>query len=238
MNKHNEGYEYGQHQLSKNKNHQLAADFIKNYLQLDDSIFSHADDCYYLDNYCHIEKRGGHRYLRPSCCSKFVLQQGKHLFYDYEWSYSYHGTHPKNVQSIVKYGLKIPGNNAGNVKISVANGSVYGNGIYSAKIPLYAQLYAPCVQWQGKYVQTIFMLRKDAKRTNITDIEACYTASMIGRNDVHKLYDGQISSDEIQWVTNDESAVVLHSILIKVHDTDPTSNGGEYYKVAQILDGK
>lgn len=237
MNRRNEGYEYGQNQLNQNAKHLFAADFIRNYLKLDDSIFSHDDDCYYLNNYCHIEKRGGHRYLRPSHCSKFVLQQGKHLFFDYEWSYSYHGTDPKNVQSIIKHGLKIPGNSAGGKKISVANGSAYGNGIYSAKIPIYSQLYAPCVQWKGKHVQTIFMLRKDAKRTELTDIEACYTAGMIGRYDIHKLYDGEISSDEIQWVTKDETAVVLHALLIKVHDSDPLGPNGEYNKIAKILDG-
>ena len=238
MNKNNEGYLYGPSELSKTKQHLFAIDFIRDYLQLDDSIFSHPDDCYYLNNYCHIEERGGHRYLRPSHCSKFVLQQGKHLFHNYEWSYSYHGTAPKNVQSIIRYGLKIPGNTAGNVQIKVENGSAYGNGIYSAKIPLYAQLYAPCVQWRGKYVQTVFMLRKDAKRTNVTDIEGCYTQSMIGRLDLHELYDNKIANDEIQWITNDESAVVLHALLIKVHDINPVEKNGEYYNVAKILDKK
>ncbi|CAF1372123.1 unnamed protein product [Adineta steineri] len=238
MNKNNEGYEYGSRQLNQNKKHSFATDFIHDYLQLDDSMFSHRDDCYYLNNHCHIEERGGHRYLRPSHCSKFVLKQGKHLFHDYTWSYSYHGTSPKNVDSIVKYGLKIPGNSAGNVKINVANGSAFGNGIYSAKIPLYSQLYAPPVQWQGKYVQTIFMLRKDAKRTNITDIEGCYTQSMLGRSDIHKLYDGKIANHEIQWMTVDESAVVLHALLIKVHDSNPMAEGGEYEIVGKILDEK
>jgi len=138
----------------------------------------------------------------------------------------------------VKYGLKIPGNTAGSEKIEVANGSAYGNGIYSAKIPLYAQLYAPCVKWHGKYVQTVFMLRKDAKRTEITDIEGCYTQSMIGRVDIHKLYDGKIASNEIQWMTKDESAVVLHALLIKVHDINPIKNDGEYVKIVKILDEK
>jgi hypothetical protein len=224
--------------LKKNTRHLFAIDFIRDYLQLDDSVFSHPDDCYYLNNYCHIEERGGHRYLRPSHCSKFVLMQGKHLFYNYTWSYSYHGTDPKNVQSIIKYGLKIPGNSAGSEKVVIANGSAYGNGIHSAKIPLYAQLYAPCIKWRGKYVQTIFMVRKDAKRTDITDIEGCYTQCMIGRVDIHKLYDGKITSNEIQWMTKDESAVVLHALLIKVHDTDPVKDDGEYGKIAKILDGK
>ena len=238
MNKHNEGYEYGPHELSRNQRHSFASDFLRDYLQLDHSIFSHPDDCYYLNNYCHIEQRGGHRYLRPSHCSKFVLNQGKHLFYDYTWSYSYHGTSPKNVKSILNYGLKIPGHTAGGTKIKVANGSAYGNGIYSSKIPLYAQLYAPCVNWRGKYFQTIFMLRKDAKKTIITDIEGCYTQGMIGRTDLHKLYDGAIASNEIQWMTTDESAVILHALLIKVHDIDPVSACGEYAVVAKVLDEK
>ena len=235
MNKHNEGYEYGSRSLSANRQHLFAADFVRDYLELNDSVFSHPDDCYYLNNHCHIEERGGHRYLRPSHCSKFVFMQGKHLFNDPTWSYGYHGTSPENIKSIVKYGLKIPGNTAGNAKIEVANGSAFGNGIYSSKIPLYSQLYAPCVQWRGKYIQTILMVRKDAKRTIVTDIEGCYTQSMIGRCDIHKLYGGKIAKNEIQWMTIDESAVVLHALLIKVHDNDPAAKGGEYENVAKIL---
>ena len=58
------------------------------------------------------------------------------------------------------------------------------------------------------------------------------------RVDLHKLYDNQIANDEIQWLTKDESAVVLHALLIKVHDTDPLENGGEYYNVAKFWDEK
>lgn len=49
------------------------------------------------------------------------------------------------------------------------------------------------------------MLHKDAKRTNVTDIEGCYTQSMIGRVDLHKFYDSKIANNEIQWITKDES---------------------------------
>ncbi|CAF3304907.1 unnamed protein product [Rotaria socialis] len=235
---HNEGYEYSSNKLSRNQRHSFAAEFIRDELKLDDSVFSHQDDCYYLNNHCHIENRGGHRYIRPSNCSKFILKQGKHLFSDYTWSYSYHGTASENVKNIITYGLKIPGHTAGSMKVSVQHGSIYGAGIYSTKIPLYAQLYAPCIPWRGKYVQTIFMLRLNANKTQTVNAEGHYTAYMKGRTDIHLLYGGKIDYNEIQFMTPEDSAVVLHALLVKVHDSDPDSAGGEYDKVAQILDGK
>src|SRR5581483_7812719 len=135
----NQGYLYGRSELGRNSNYNLSYRFVKEYLGLDDSLFSHQDNCYYLSNYHHLEYRGGHRYLRPSKCSKFVLNQGYHLFYNYQWTYSYHGTNPENIDSILKYGLKSPGSFAGNKRIHSVHGATYGSGIYTSKIPLYAQ---------------------------------------------------------------------------------------------------
>ncbi|CAI2177728.1 9149_t:CDS:2 [Funneliformis geosporum] len=105
----NQGYLYGRSQLESNFEYELSRKFIKEYLMLDDSIFSHMDNCYYLENYCYIESRGGH-------------QQGKHLFYNNKWNYSYHGTFTKNVKSIIKFGLKKPGSHAGNNLIKSMHG--------------------------------------------------------------------------------------------------------------------
>ncbi|CAG8643678.1 6472_t:CDS:1 [Funneliformis mosseae] len=230
----NQGYLYGRRQLESNSEYELSRKFIKEYLMLDDSIFSHMDNCYYLENYCHIERRGGHRYLRPSKCSKFVLEQGKHLFYNYQWNYSYHGTFTENVKSIIKFGLKKPGSRAGNDIVKSKHGTVYGEGIYTSKIPLYAQQYAPTVKWLGKYIQTIFMVRQKPESIDFTNGERSYT---LGRRDIHKLYKGHISEEEIQFVCFEESSCVLHALLIKVHDKDPHSIGGEDYKIKEILDG-
>lgn len=40
------------------------------------------------------------------------------------------------------------------------HGSAYGNGIYTSKIPEYAELYADTVEFNGKYYQTVLMLKQ------------------------------------------------------------------------------
>ncbi|POG65884.1 hypothetical protein GLOIN_2v1880277 [Rhizophagus irregularis DAOM 181602=DAOM 197198] len=213
--KYNEGYLYGKRELERNSDYTMSHKFIKEYLQLDDSIFSHHDNCYYLENYSHLEYRGGHRYLRPSKCSKFVLKQGHHLFYNYQWTYSYHGTNSKNIKSILQHGLKIPGTLAGEQIVRMEHGSTYGNGIYTSKIPLYSQLYAPVIRWNGKYFQTILMVRQRSDSIDVQEGEA----------------------NEMQYVCFDESSCILHALLVKVHDYDPMdSDGGEYRKISKILD--
>jgi hypothetical protein len=234
----NEGYLYGSQELGLEPNYQLSKLFISEYLKLDENLFSFDDNCYYLKNYCHIEKRGGHRYLRASECSKFVLKSGKKLFYNDEWLYSYHGTDPKNIEKIIQYGLKVPGSKAGNDTVEVANGNSLGVGIYTSKVPLYSQLYAPLVQWKGKYFQTLFIVRQDPKSVSQSSIEGCYTTSMIGRTDIHELYGGLVSENEVQLFSTDENAHVLHALLIKVHDSHPCYSGGEYSKIGEIIDSK
>jgi hypothetical protein len=215
------GYLYGKHELGQNSDYNMSYKFVKEYLKLDDSIFSHRDNCYYLDNYRHLEIRGGHRYLRPSKCSKFVLKQGYHLFNNYQWTYSYHGTNSENIESILKHGLKIPGSFAGNNKVHSVHGTMYGLGIYTSKVPLYAQLYAPVVRWNGKYFQTILMVRQKPNSINTQEGEGTYTTSRLGCHNLHRLYNGMISSDEMQYVCFDEESCVLHALLIKVHDNHP-----------------
>ncbi|CAG8543849.1 23260_t:CDS:2 [Racocetra persica] len=213
-----EGYLYGSRSLERKSDYTVSYKFIKEYLQLDDSLFNHQDNCYYLTNYCHLENRGGHRYLRPSECSKFVLKQGSHLFYNYNWTYSYHGTDPKNIKSILQYGLKKPGSLAGDKVVKLVNGQMYGTGIYTSKIPLYSQLYAPMTSWEGKYFQTILMVRQKPNSIDTQEGEGTYTTSLLGNAEIHKLYKGKISSDEMQYICSDESSCVLHALLIKVHD--------------------
>ncbi|CAG8465188.1 11688_t:CDS:1 [Dentiscutata erythropus] len=223
----NEGYLYGAGALGRESDYTISHKFIKEYLQLDESLFSYQDNCYYLSNYCHLENRGGHR----SKCSKFVLKQGYHLFYNYEWTYSYHGTDPKNIKSILKYGLKKSGTFAGNNKIESAHGSAYGCGIYTSKVPLYSQLYAPMTKWGDKYFQTIFIVRQKPNSIDAQEGEGSYTKCMLNHTDIHKLYKGKISSDEMQYVCFDESSCVLHALLIKVHDNCDE----EYQKIINIV---
>jgi len=45
----------------------------------------------------------------------------------------FHGTAERNIKGIRKYGLRVP--NTGAAPISVANGSVHGVGVYTAKEP-------------------------------------------------------------------------------------------------------
>ncbi|CAB4415816.1 unnamed protein product [Rhizophagus irregularis] len=238
--KYNEGYLYGKRELERNSDYTMSHKFIKEYLQLDDSIFSHHDNCYYLENYSHLEYRGGHRYLRPSKCFKFVLKQGHHLFYNYQWTYSYHGTNSKNIKSILQHGLKIPGTLAGEKIVWMEHGSTYGNGIYTSKIPLYSQLYAPVIRWNGKYFQTILMVRQRSDSIDVQEGEGTYTVSTLdylNYENLHKLYKGKISANEMQYVCFDESSCILHALLVKVHDYDPMdSDGGEYRKISKILD--
>jgi hypothetical protein len=52
--------------------------------------------------------------------------------------YCYHGTRAELLKKILHEGLRIPDGK----EVKVRNGSAYGNGIYSTKIPEYAQLYA------------------------------------------------------------------------------------------------
>eukprot|EP00056_Hartaetosiga_gracilis_P004683 m.77267 g.77267 ORF g.77267 m.77267 type:complete len:232 (+) comp11910_c1_seq1:810-1505(+) len=58
---------------------------------------------------------------------------------DMELCFSFHGTPACNYDSIFKQGLKIPGSTSG---VRVANGSVYGTGIYSSSSVTTSQYYA------------------------------------------------------------------------------------------------
>jgi hypothetical protein len=48
----------------------------------------------------------------------------------------------------IKYGLHKAGDKLPDgFEIPISNGSRFGNGIYTTKIPLYAQMYASCYKW-------------------------------------------------------------------------------------------
>ncbi|CAG8729293.1 15359_t:CDS:2, partial [Racocetra fulgida] len=108
---------------------------------------------------------------------------------------------------ILQYGLKKPGSLAGDKVIKLVNGSNYGTGIYTSKIPLYSQLYAPMTSWEGKYFQTILMVRQKSDSIDTQEGEGTYSTSLLGNTNIHKLYKGKISSDEMQYVCFDENPV-------------------------------
>jgi hypothetical protein len=226
----NEGYTMG------GPEYRLALDYVRDRGFCDDSEFDHHLDCVYKRNHCHIEERGGHRFLRPSNCVKLVLKRSRSVFDDPSWLYSYHGTHPSNVSSILRYGLQPGGVNAGGQKVMTAHGGALGPGVYTSQIPLYAQLYAGYEKWRGKYVQTIFMVRQRLQTVTSDGCEGCYTTNMIGRVDVHRLYGGLIREGEVQYVTKSGYGLVLQALIIKFHDTPPEAPGGEYHKIKALLD--
>ena len=95
--------------LKNHSDHQLALRYIAEKNFLPENKYDHPNDCYYNENNCHIELRGGHRYLRPSNCSKFILKDGKQQFMEYGFQYAYHGTKNTNVSSILRSGLQPAG---------------------------------------------------------------------------------------------------------------------------------
>jgi len=233
----NKGYIYGKSALSKVKKYELAMKFIKHKGFIPENDYSHSDDCYYLANHCHIELRGGHRYLRPSNCAKFVLKTGKKHFYSNTFQYAYHGTHPKNIASIYKNGLLPSGAKLNNGQtVACNNGNAFGNGVYTSKLPLYAQMYARTEKWNGKYYQTVLMLRQDPKTLTGQSSEHAATIShVIESENVGALYGDLINKEEVIFIAKEYKSIVIQALLVKVHDTNPESVGGEYYKIREMI---
>jgi len=87
-----------------------------------------------------------------------------------------------------------------------------------------------------KYVQTILLLRQDPKSISSHGTEGCATKNMIGRKDIHLLYGDLIKADETQFLTSEYQSIVIQALLIKIHDKDPSENGGEYFEISALLD--
>merc|ERR1711991_1277618 len=111
-----------------------------------------------------------------------------------------------------------------------------GTGVYTSKLPLYAQLYSSPERWRGKYVQTVLMVRQDPRALEFSDAEGPPTAAMVGRDDLHRLYGGLVNRDEMQSIVRDESSpIIIQALLVKIHDVDPTASGGEYQQICSLL---
>lgn len=121
-------------------------------------------------------------------------------------------------------------------KIPVRNDTVFGPGVYTSKLPLYAQLYAPFEEWRGKFVQTILMMQQRLESISKYGSEGSATTSIICRDDIHRLYGGLIKDDEVQFRTQDYSNIIIQAILLKIHQTKTDSSGGEYHRIVVLLE--
>ena len=115
--------------------------------------------------------------------------------------------------------------------VNQAHGNIYGNGVYTTKIPLYAQLYATVESWKKWYVQTVVMVRQDPTTVWEKSCEGAKTRNMLGRDDFHVLYGGLVNENEIQFLAKDHKTIVLQA-LVKIHDVHPQY--GEYKDVLKI----
>jgi hypothetical protein len=238
-----EGYLVGSDMMAEEL-HQLALEYLAEKKFCPDSEFVHGMDCYYKRNHCHIENRNGARFIRPSNCSKFMLKTGAAIVAEQrkpgnpmqKWLPTYHGTDPSNVASILRHGLVPAGSAVGSGKTTkTAHGSALGTGVYTSAIPLYAQLYARPELWRGYYVQTFFMLCQHPDTIDKFGTSGKSTASIIGRDDVWKLYGGFVAEDEVQYRTSDPSQFTLCALMVKIHRQDPRSPGGEFHEVESLL---
>jgi len=59
--------------------------------------------------------------------------------------------------------------------------------------------------------------------------------NMIGRDDIHLLYGDLIKEEETQFKTEEYKTIVIQALLIKIHVQDPSTQGGEYFAVAELL---
>jgi hypothetical protein len=173
----------------------LALQYINEKKFCFDSEFNYALDCYDLDNFCHAELRGEHRFFRPSHCTKFVLRRSSTVFDNSSYLYSYHGTRSSNVASILQYGLLPGGTKIEGKTIPQSWGAALESGAYSRPRPLYAQLYAPSEKWRGYFVQTIFLLRQPATALKQSYADGHAALSMLGRSDLWRLHGGVLGPD-------------------------------------------
>ncbi len=72
------GYLYAE-QCRNHKDYEICKSFLNQWVS--DDLLSLNDSCYYLNNYDHLEVRGGHRYARPSFAFKFIIKKNKKYFH-------------------------------------------------------------------------------------------------------------------------------------------------------------
>jgi hypothetical protein len=98
-------------------------------------------------------------------------------------------------------------------------------------------LYAPLEIWRGYYVQTIVQVVQSDVNVERYDDKGCAPTSLIGRNDIGRLYGGPPRCPDLQWKSWNHLAVRTQGIIVKIHDQDPNAPGGEYHRILHSLDG-
>jgi hypothetical protein len=229
---HNKGYSCDMN----SRGAKLAREYLEAMHFCDSSAYNHSADCTYPDNFCHVDKRGDQLFFRPSSCTKFRLKAAEPYYGRSDYLTSYHGTPSSSVSSILEHGLLPAGEYIDGKMIAKRNGEALGYGVYTSPSPLYAQLYAPVERWRGYYVQTILMVRQPANDVTSYQDEGCRSSSLIGRNDIWRLYGGNLGPGQLQMRTRNYQQVVIQAVLVKIQEQDPEACGGEYYRIREALE--
>jgi hypothetical protein len=97
-------------------------------------------------------------------------------------------------------------------------------------------LYAPLEIWRGHYVQTIVQVVQSHMNVELYEDKGCAPTSLIGRNDIGRLYWGPPRCRTLQWKSWNHLAVRVQGIIVKIHDQDPYAPGGDYDRILASLD--
>lgn len=101
-------------------------------------------------------RRGGIEYHPPWGFDKLAVHWSSTSFLHvtYGWPVVYHGTNPKNLNSILRHGLLIKGGHT-----TAPHGAVYGTGVYCSPYADYAKTYASSKKVKGVNTYLVLMCR-------------------------------------------------------------------------------
>ena len=132
----------------------------------------------------------------------------------YDWNVGYHGTAVENVYSIIdEHRIMFPGDRLKNGKIlGIKHNDCFANDfngpvIYVSPSIKYAShsLYAPPYDFDGKKVRVVFQCRIKPGSFKKYKETLCYG---------NKIIDENFKNSEIEWITDDRTAVVPYGLLI------------------------
>lgn len=234
----------------------LAQEYLFEELRVDRDLFALGQgyDCYYPNNYQHAEIRADGLFIRPSYASKLILKSSLQngVFHSKTQHYGYHGTPPKNLNSILRTGLRASSSGAA------------GPGLYFSPYPLYAQLYSsssytgsPPTQWTSKngktyFVDILLMIRYPKElvsQQNGAFAVRELSATIGSQYDIHKLYKTATWASPNRGYTFEEmvigcldpsvvSQVTVQGVIVKFHATDPYKAGGEFDTIQAMMKQK
>jgi hypothetical protein len=213
----------------------LAREYLNEMNFCPDFWFYHPQDVEFGDNSYYLKERHGQAFYYPSNCVEFPLHAGREEIQQPNYITAYHGTSSENIRSIMKYGLLPAGELAGDQVVQARHGAALGSGVYTSPCPLYAQLYAPVELWRGRYVQTFLRVRQPRRGLSFSGDTGCASTSLIGRDDVYRLYGIPPAVQALQHKSRIWYGIVVEAVLVKIHEQDPTAPGGEYYGIRELL---